>query len=224
MKINKLITLVIAFILVFSTVGIAFAEDGTGDPPDLGACDPADPGCEPTESETGDGWTHPIVALLAAYMEYQQPAEETDPGTCDPADPGCDPADPGTCDPTDPGCEPADPEAAPSMSFEEEIAALHADGVGFGVLVKLMSLSDRGDTSLTTLVEEFKNGQGFKQIYEDYGDPDKKGVGQVKQELKCVENGGEDCSSAKGNGKGKGKDKKDKKEGNRLFSWDLTWL
>jgi hypothetical protein len=56
---------------------------------------------------------------------------------------------------------------------------------------------------LATLVEEFKNGQGFKQLYEDYGAPTKKGVGQVRQELKCVEEGGEDCEAKSNPGKAK---------------------
>jgi hypothetical protein len=222
MKINKLIALLIVFVLVFATVGTAFAEEGdVGNP----TCDPADPECT-VDPENGDDWVHPIVALLGAYMEYQQSTAEPDT-TCDPAtdptcttEPTCDPATDPTCT-TEPQCDPAtdptciiEPGTEP-VSFEDEIAALHADGVGFGVLVKLLSLSDKGDTPLAQLVDEFKNGQGFKQLYEDYGDATKKGVGHVKQELKCVENGGENCDSVHGNGKGKNKEGKPGKGNNK---------
>lgn len=176
MKINKFLALLIVFILLFSTVGTALADDG--DPPDTG-----------TPGDTTDpDWVHPIVALLAAYMEYQQGTTE-EPGTT--PDPTAEP----TQDPTLPGTEP--------LTFEDEIAALHAEGVGFGVLVKLMTLSDKGDMELGDLVDEFQSGQGFKELYEKYGHPSAHGVGHIKQEMKCVDAGGVDCTNNHGKGKNK---------------------
>jgi hypothetical protein len=216
MKTYKIFTLLAVCVLLFATAGVAFAEEES--PP----CDPAtDPTCT-TEPEEGDGWVHPIVALLGAYLDYQQSLQEPEP-TCDPAtDPTCT-TEP-TCDPaTDPTCTPpCDPATDPTCtveeppSFEDEIAALHEEGVGFGVLVKLLSLSNKGDASLSDLVNEWKTGHSFKDLYDEYGNPTKLGVGHVKQELKCVENGGEDCAakndhSSHGNGKdnnpGKGHNK-----------------
>jgi len=178
MKLNKLLSLLIVFVLMFAAVGTALAEEEVpGDTTET--CDPLTTDC-PEEPEEGPGWVHPIVALLAAYMEHQQG------DTTEPEEP--------TCDPLVEEC-PETPELPEPLSFAEEVAALHDEGVGFGVLVKLLTLSGRGETPLTTLVEEFKSGQGFKQIYEDYGTPTKRGVGQVRQELKCEESGGEDCES-----------------------------
>jgi hypothetical protein len=194
MKLNKLLSLLIVFVLMFAAVGTALAEEeapgGTTE-----TCDPLTTDC-PEEPEEGLDWVHPIVALLATYMENQQ-GDTTEPEepTCDPLVEECpqEPKEP-TCDPLVEECS-EEPQLPEEPSFVEKFAALHDEGVGFGVLVKLLTLSDRGDTPLTTLVEEFKSGQGFKQLYEDYGAPTKRGVGQVKQELKCEESGGEDCES-----------------------------
>jgi hypothetical protein len=182
MKINKFLTLLIVFVLLFSTVGTAFADD---DPEG----DPLDP-VTTTDDTTDPDWVHPIVALLAAYMEYQQGTTEPEP-TGDPLP-----------EPTDPPDPTADPTTEP-LTFEDEIAALHADGMGFGVLVKLLTLSDKGDASLATLADEFKAGHGFKQLYEDYGHPTAHGVGHIKQEMKCVEAGGVDCTNNHAKGKNK---------------------
>ena len=173
---KHLLTLLLVFVLLLSTVGTALADDGV--PPDTGT----------TGDTTDPDWVHPIVALLAAYMEYQQGTTEPDP-TLPPPDPTIPP------DPTLPTTEP--------LSFEDEIAALHAEGVGFGVLVKLMTLSDKGDMELGDLVGEFKDGQGFKELYEKYGHPSAHGVGHIKQEMKCVEAGGVDCTNNHGKGKNK---------------------
>jgi len=189
MKINKYLALLIVFVLLFSTVGTALAEEV--DPPDTGTTDGTTDECFDDLGNPipcPDDWVHPIVALLAAYMEYQQGTTEPDP-TLPPPDPTIPP------DPTLPTTEP--------LSFEDEIAALHAEGVGFGVLVKLMTLSDKGDMELGDLVGEFKDGQGFKELYEKYGHPSAHGVGHVKQEMKCVEAGGVDCTNNHGKGKNK---------------------
>lgn len=205
MKTYKLFTLLAVVVLLFATAGVAFAEE---EPP---PCDPLTETCPPTEE--GDGWVHPIVALLASYLEYQQSLQE--PDECDPLTETCPP--PEECDPLTETCPPTEecdpltetcPPTEEPPSFEDEIASLHEEGVGFGVLVKLLSLSDKGDATLSDLVNEWKTGHSFKDLYDEYGNPTKLGVGHVKQELKCVENGGEDCAAKNDHSShGKGKDK-----------------
>ena len=85
----------------------------------------------------------------------------------------------------------------------QQIAAYHADGMGFGVLVKFFSLSQKSMEGCATatptpdtptcgvtvqqLVDAFRSGTGIGLIFKQYGRPDFLGVGQAKQSLK---NGG----------------------------------
>ncbi len=203
MKFKKYLALLIVFVLFFSTVGTALADEedpsGTGTTGTTEVCVDETTGLE---VPCPDDWVHPIVALLAAYMEYKQgPTEPEEPEVCY-AEDGVTPIDcPEEVCYAEDGVTPID--CPLPLTPEEEIAGLHAEGVGFGVLVKLMTLSDKGDMSLTDLVAMFKAGQGFKQLYEDYGHPTAHGVGHIKQEMKCVDAGGVDCT----NNHGKGKDK-----------------
>jgi len=85
----------------------------------------------------------------------------------------------------------------------DQVAALHDDGMGYGVIVKLLSMaSDAADACLTQeepvdpeamnpcdvnlqgLVDEFKSGTGLGQLFKEYGRPAFMGIGQVKQELR----------------------------------------
>jgi hypothetical protein len=199
MKFNKSLSLLLAFVLLFTLAGIAAADDGTP---------PIPPETEPTENETDPlpFLQHPVVMLLNAY--YDVPAEEPEP-----------PAE----------GEPL-PEPAPTVG--EQVAALHADGMGFGVLTKFLSIAAKSaeacaadpspdcGVSLDDLVTAFKDGAGIGAIYRDYGKPSALGVGHVKQELKereqqqlAQENAGEDNGNGRdkeksNNGKGGGKGKK----------------
>ncbi|MDX1600692.1 MAG: hypothetical protein R3191_04165 [Anaerolineales bacterium] len=86
----------------------------------------------------------------------------------------------------------------------DEIASLHEDGMGYGVIVKLFSMASDladacdatdGDTegdpedtsvcdvSLDTLVEEFQSGTGLGQLFQQYGKPSLLGVGHVRKSL-----------------------------------------
>lgn len=213
MKIKKLVTLLLVFILAFSVVGSAFAQEE--EPP---ACDPAtDPTCEeppacdpatdPTcEEPTDEGYTHPIVALFQAYWDLVNPEEPA----CDPAtDPTCE--EPPACDPaTDPTCEEPPTECVPygeepgegqeglpecAPEFGELIASLHEDGMGFGVMANILAIAtacepeEGGDPCPTfeELVAAFQGGMGVGQLYKEYGNPGQHGVGYIKKALKCAE-------------------------------------
>ncbi len=133
---------------------------------------PPPPEIEPSEEEIDPPafLQHPVVMLLNAY--YDVPTEE--------------PAPPAEGEPL--------PEPAPTVG--EQAAALHADGTGFGVLTKFLSIAadsaeacsadpspDCGVT-MDDMVTAFKDGTGIGDIYRDYGKPSALGVGHVKQELK----------------------------------------
>lgn len=192
MKINKLFTLILVFVLAFSVVGSAFAAD---DPPE-------DP---PT---TEDGYTHPIVALFQAYWDLMNPVcdptvdptcEPTTPPTCDPTtDPTCDPTAPAECYPygTEPTTEQAlagTPECPPE--FGQLVESLHEDGMGFGVMANLLAIANNceaeegGDPCPTfeDLVAAFQGGMGVGQLYHEYGNPGQHGVGYLKKAVKCAE-------------------------------------
>ncbi|MGA9191863.1 MAG: hypothetical protein WBZ24_09030 [Anaerolineales bacterium] len=82
----------------------------------------------------------------------------------------------------------------------DEIAALHDDGMGFGVIVKLYAMAAQAqqtcsDTSGTTaetdtvnpcdvtvqgLVDAFHSGTGMGQLFKEYGKPAYLGVGHVR--------------------------------------------
>jgi hypothetical protein len=68
------------------------------------------------------------------------------------------------------------------VQVSDQIAAYHADGMGFGVLVKLYALAQdsEGELSVEDLVAEFNSGVGMGQIFKEYGKPSKLGVGHVR--------------------------------------------
>ncbi|MGA9532846.1 MAG: hypothetical protein WBR18_09040, partial [Anaerolineales bacterium] len=90
----------------------------------------------------------------------------------------------------------------------DEVAALHDDGMGFGVIVKLLSMAkvaseaciaadsvtptdpeafDPCTVNLQNLVDEFNGGTGLGQMFKEYGKPSFLGVGHVKQALQGKE-------------------------------------
>jgi hypothetical protein len=75
----------------------------------------------------------------------------------------------------------------------DQIAALHEDGMGFGVIVKLFAIASEsqeacddgnGDTpcgvTVDTLAEAFETGMGMGQLFEEFGKPAILGVGHVR--------------------------------------------
>ena len=76
----------------------------------------------------------------------------------------------------------------------DQIAALHEDGMGFGVIVKLFAIASEsqeacdddgdGDTrcevTVGDLVEDFQGGTGMGQLFQEFGKPSMLGVGHVR--------------------------------------------
>lgn len=98
----------------------------------------------------------------------------------------------------------------------DDIAALHADGMGYGVIVKLYGMAsdaaeacltaeeapesaegedpeaetaDPCEASLDSLVEAFQSGTGLGQLFQQYGKPSILGVGHVRQAIEGTGNG-----------------------------------
>lgn len=71
------------------------------------------------------------------------------------------------------------------LQVSDQIAALHSQGMGFGVLVKLFALAQASDGAVTVdqLVAEFNSGTGIGQLFKTYGKPSTLGVGHVRQQL-----------------------------------------
>lgn len=81
----------------------------------------------------------------------------------------------------------------------DQIAAYHRAGMGFGQLVKLMSIAQETQDAcagqednegyacaltLDELVQKVQSGVGFGQIFKEYGKPAMMGVGHIRQELR----------------------------------------
>ncbi|MEJ2756899.1 MAG: hypothetical protein P8046_00325 [Anaerolineales bacterium] len=62
------------------------------------------------------------------------------------------------------------------------IGALHDDGVGFGVIVKLYGIADaNGEVSLEALIAEYQGGASIGELFAKYGKPALLGVGHVRK-------------------------------------------
>ncbi len=212
---RKLLTTVglIALLLIF-TVGTVGAQSGV----DPSATPTTVPTSEPAEPTV---YTHPIVQILSAYFgRLSRPMLPTATPTATEVSTDTPTDDPSVADTEVPSETPTvtetpteEPVAGPE-EFAEEIAAYHADGMGFGVLVKFYAMAEAavqacvdkqpaetaavvstGDPTETTeptceavavqnLVDEFQGGTGMGQLFKEYGKPALLGVGQVKKALK----------------------------------------
>ncbi len=133
------------------------------------------PAPTPVTTETGEeenvNYSHPVVVLLGAYFGEQlaQPGPTATPGG-------------------ESGLTPVG----------EQLALYHADGMGFGVLVKLYAMvaesqeacaADAGKDPTTCalkiedLVTQFNSGVGVGALMKTYGRPSMLGVGHVKQQV-----------------------------------------
>jgi hypothetical protein len=81
------------------------------------------------------------------------------------------------------------------MQVSDQVAALHEQGIGFGVLVKLFAIAQAsgGTVTVEELLAQVQAGAGMGELFKTYGKPDKTGVGHVRQEV-----------TDKGNGNGQG--------------------
>lgn len=69
------------------------------------------------------------------------------------------------------------------VQVSEEIEALHAEGFGFGVLVKLFAIAaeSEGEVTVEELLEAFASGTGIGELFQEFGKPSIVGVGHVIQ-------------------------------------------
>jgi len=163
---KRLASLAIALILLVSMVGTAAAQTGDQPAPTLVTTE--------TGEEENVNYSHPVVILLDGYFGEQlaQPEPTATPGSEPPV--------------SESGLSPVG----------EQIAQYHADGMGFGVLVKLYAMvaesqeacaADAGKDPATCalkiedLVTQFNSGVGVGALMKTYGRPSMLGVGHVKQ-------------------------------------------
>jgi hypothetical protein len=112
------------------------------------------------------------------------------------------------------------------VQVSDQVMAYHEQGIGFGVLVKLYSLSNASGIPVADLLAQFQSGVGIGELFKLYGGkPPLNGVGHVKQELKATpqpteaagqtnngnhngqNNGNGNGNNGNGNGNGNGNDK-----------------
>ncbi len=184
-------TIAVLLILLVSMYGTVFAQDG-GDPTETvtPSTEPTDetttPTAEPADTAVPGSkfFKHPVVQVLSLYFDRETDATPEDPNAPTP-EPG---------EESDSGLGP----------IGEQIAALHEEGMGFGVLVKIFAIAeaqkaacpdvppaDDGTTGEPTctalsaedLVTAFQSG-GMGSLFKQYGKPALLGVGHVKKALK----------------------------------------
>ena len=223
----KWMSLLVTMVLLIAAASPVYAQTDTGTTEDP----------VPTEEENNDFLNNPIVKLLSSFFSGLFEPEAT-PEPTDDLVPSVDPEVTPDPDGEDGGVgedggigevEDPTPEstAAPTLSPEEEIAAMHVDDdLGFGEVVKLLQIvaeseiacSTEGvncDVTIDSLIEEYKSGVGMGDLYEIYGKPSMTGVGQVKKaEATPNPNANENSykntveeKAKSNNGKSKGKDK-----------------
>jgi hypothetical protein len=193
------------------------------------------PTVQPTETGTGVvNYSQPIVSLLDAFfgslfgtpVPTDTPAPIGTPVTSGTPVPGGTPvvtdtpvpggtpvaSETAVVDGTPTGITPVPTDEA-GLTVGEQVAGYHADGMGFGVLVKIYSMAaaskaacdsaagaattSAGDTTTATtcvpvtvdeLVTAFKSGKGMGELMKEYGRPSMMGVGQVRKALKNEQN------------------------------------
>ncbi len=111
------------------------------------------------------------------------------------------------------------------VQVSDQVMAYHEQGVGFGVLVKLYSLSNASGVPVADLLAQFQSGVGMGELFKAYGGkPPEKGVGQVRQALNTTtqpgvtpgatnngnHNGQNNGNGNNNNGNAYGKDKSNK--------------
>lgn len=217
---KTIVSFAIMVALLVSLVGTAAAQDTT--PTDVPQEDPAG------ENETGVVvFTHPVIKVLSAYFDRNRnkaaPVDETEGDETE--------GDETEGDETE-GDETED--EGEDMLIGEQIAALHEQGMGFGVLVKIFAMAEasqmaceeanaaaEGDedaeecvpVTAEELVESFQSGSGMGALFKQYGKPALLGVGHVKKELKKLEKekaleeqAGEDADDEVAEGETEGED------------------
>ena len=190
MKKNKIFTLLFILILVFSVTIPVMADDG-----DIPETD--------TEEKTEISGKK-VLEFFSFYHDYKTAVDCDDTLTLESVEECEDPAEVLDCD--DPlsldvaeVCEP---------EFAEQVAGYHDDGIGFGVLAKLLMVSldsqdceeaPEADESVCNpvtfdeLIALYLDGMSIGEIFDIFGKPANPGVGGLKNvekfEGKCPEDG-----------------------------------
>jgi hypothetical protein len=176
-------------LMLLSVVGTAAAQ--TGDNPT------AVPTSQPAAPTT---YVHPIVQILGAYF-----GRATRPVPVTTLTPVAGATEPPAGSPTE------TPQTDPEI-FAAQIAQLHQDGMGFGVLVKLYAMAEASvkacagqpaptgpvadpaqpattceAVTVEQLVSEFQGGAGMGQLFKTYGKPALLGVGQVRKAMQSLQ-------------------------------------
>lgn len=116
-----------------------------------------------------------------------------------------------------------EPTPVPTISAEEQIAALHTDeDLGFGEITKLLQIVTEAqescelygtncDVTVDSLLSEYDSGMGMGELFAIYGKPAITGVGQAKKLYdedgsKVKINNSKANNSNTSNGKAKGKE------------------
>jgi hypothetical protein len=205
---------IIVLVLLFSVFGTVAAQaDGSQQPQatvtDTPTVEPTEP-TEPTETPVVN-YDHPIVVLLDAYFGSLFP------------DPSPTPTETPVTTETPVVTETPVPTPDTGLTtVGEQIATYHADGMGFGVLVKLYAMAAEsnaactGDAACTPvtveeLVTAFDSGTGIGELMKEYGRPSLLGVGHVRNALE-EQNPGLGNGPQKENGKSGDKEKGGKKK------------
>jgi hypothetical protein len=190
------IPLVLGMLLTSMNVALAQTVDTTPPAPTQ------DPVTLPTTAPTPINNINPIVKLLAQFFSFLFTPVATD----NPAFTDATATDVSSTDVTTPELT-----ATPvPLTPEEQVAAYHAEDLGFGVLVKLFSIASAAqaqcqldgtqcDVTVDSLIAQVQSGVGIGQIEKQFGKPEFLGIGQVRK-ANAEQNGNS-------NGKGKGHNK-----------------
>lgn len=236
MKRKTIVTLTLLVLLLISMVGTVAAE-GIDDPTETPEVETSDTVEEPEgeveegeveegEAEedvvtTGKFFTHPVVQILSAYFDrdwdpnavVEDEAGETPEGeTPEGETPEGETPEGETPEGETPEGETPESGLGP---IGEQIATLHEEGMGFGVLVKIFAIAEaakecapvvpaEGDApaadapageepacvyvTAEELVAAVKGGEGMGQLFKTYGKPAMLGVGHVKKAVKKMQN------------------------------------
>jgi hypothetical protein len=179
--------LVVAIVMIAASATPVFAQSET-DPQDVPA----------VVEESSSFLDNPIVLLLSNFFSGLFTANTVE------EIPTADVGDPGISEPTgtpegvvigeDGDVIPTEqPTPVPTISAEEQIAALHTDeDLGFGEITKLLQIvteaqescelySTNCDVTVDSLLSEYNSGIGMGELFAIYGKPAITGVGQTKK-------------------------------------------
>lgn len=191
---RKILSTGVMILLMLATImGTAAAQSGT----DTATTPTAVPTSQPAGTTL---YQHPIVQILSAYFgRVTRPMLPT-PTLTETAteDAAVDASATATEAPT------VTPVMGPE-EFAEQIAMYHADGMGFGVLVKLYAMAEAAveacvnqpvstevvdptqpaceAVTVEELVSEIQGGAGMGQLFKEFGKPALLGVGHVKKAM-----------------------------------------